>query len=113
MYCYSQRLSQAALFLAKESCRLVSTPKLAHLNTLAAAYAEAEQFGRAVEVARLAFETAEMLQRDLQLLQKRLDLYFSGKPYRSRAMVSKHCTNSGWINADVTKCNHCGGNSDA
>ena len=76
-------------------------------------HAYAKQFEQAIEVERLALEAGARLQRDLQPLQKRLDLYSSGKPYRSRAMVSKHCTNSGWINADVTKCNHCGGNSDA
>ena len=82
------RDGQAALCHAQEPCRLVSMPKLSHLNALAAAYAEAQQFEHAVEMARLALEKGAKLKRDLQPLQMRLDLYSSGKPYRSHAMVS-------------------------
>ena len=58
---------------------------MAVLDVLAAAHAEAGQFDDAVRVAEQAIELAgqKNQEREASVVQRRLNLYRNGKPYRT------------------------------
>ena len=73
-----------AVELAERLCRLTRQENPAHLDTLAAAYAEAGRFSEAAATARKAAELArkaELKELPAQI-EKRLQLFDSGQPYR-------------------------------
>lgn len=65
---------------ATRACELVGWENWSYLSTLAAAYAQAGQFDRAVQWATKAIDLAPAENRGE--LQKRLSLYQAAKPYR-------------------------------
>ncbi len=71
-----------AIRLAREAVRLIDAP--AFRDTLAAAYAEAGQFGDAAAEQERAIEMLRTAGRDDEVadFQNRLDLYRYGQPYR-------------------------------
>ena len=75
----SRRNDRGAEFAAK-ACKLTSWKDDDYLDTLAAAYAEAGQFDKAVEWQAKALVLAPSTDR--AAFQARLDLYKAGKPYR-------------------------------
>ena len=76
-----------AIGLAERACELKNYKAPALLDTLAAAYAEAGQFGKAVETAEKAIELARAAKSEklAQDIQSRLNLYKSKRPYRTSA----------------------------
>jgi hypothetical protein len=78
------RDGQEAVRLAEGACDLTQYRQYWVVDVLAAAYAESGQFGKAVETAKKAVDLARAVgqpsaERDIQ---KRLELYQAGKPYR-------------------------------
>jgi tetratricopeptide (TPR) repeat protein len=76
----SLRDGQAAVELARRACELTGWDQSHSLDRLAAAYAEAGQFGEAVRWQAKAVEMAGDDTRGER--QQRLDLYRRGQPYR-------------------------------
>jgi tetratricopeptide (TPR) repeat protein/serine/threonine protein kinase len=74
------RDSKLAVEFALKACELTDWKDSGYIQTLAAAYAEAGQFDKAVEWQQKGRDIAPAQNR--QELQSRLDLYKSGKPYR-------------------------------
>ncbi len=74
-----------AIRLVEPICRDASAREATHLDTLAAAYAEAGRFDEAVAVAQTALEMALATQQveTAEKIRSRLELYRSGRPYRS------------------------------
>jgi tetratricopeptide (TPR) repeat protein len=74
-----------AVRLALEACEATQYGDPAVLDVLAAAYAEAGQFEEAVTTERRALELAQATRQTqpTQAYEKRLDLYKSGRPFRS------------------------------
>jgi hypothetical protein len=72
-----------AVALAKRACELTNDSSAAHLDTLAAAYAEAGRFDEAVDAANRARDLAHANnQPQLETeIASRLELYRAGKPY--------------------------------
>ena len=68
---------------ATKACELSSWKNLGTLDTLAAAYAEAGDFEKAVEWQTKAVSMAS--ESEKSSYQSRLDLYRAGKPYREQA----------------------------
>ena len=73
-----------AVRLAERACKLVNYEVPETLDTLAAAYAEAGQFDKAVETSEKAMQLAlasgeKKLAKDIQ---SRLELYKAKRPYR-------------------------------
>ena len=80
----SLRKAKVAVKLAELNARATEYREPATLDTLAAAYAEAGQFDRAVVTAKSAIVLARASHQE-QLgegLQARLQLYLAKKPYR-------------------------------
>jgi spermidine synthase len=76
-----------AVKFAQRACELAEPANQpAFLDTLAAAYAAAGNFPEAVKAAERAVELAEAAgKKDLVLeIQKRLELYKAGQPYRQK-----------------------------
>jgi len=73
-----------AVELAERAVRLSDRRDPASLDTLAAAYAEAQQFSKAVATAQEALALAKSAQQTTLAdgIQSRLDLYRVGRPYR-------------------------------
>lgn len=90
------RDGQQAISLAKRTCELTGDQDPAALDTLAAAYGEAGQFGQAVETATKAHRLAAdaNLSHAPEMLQ-RLELYRSGRPYREAIGPSPNTAPSG------------------
>jgi tetratricopeptide (TPR) repeat protein len=72
-----------AIELAERACELTGYNEPAVLDTLAAAYAAAGNFTKAVDTARKALELCQSSQQDTlkHEIEKRLALYEAGKPY--------------------------------
>jgi tetratricopeptide (TPR) repeat protein len=73
-----------AINFAQKACELTNYKMPQVLDTLAAAYAAAGEFGKAVEAAEKALQLAEA-SNDATLIRKinkRLDLYKQNRPYR-------------------------------
>ena len=74
-----------AVRLAERASRLRQRDDVSVLDTLAAAYAAADQFDRAVVAARAALSALPAGARQSQLaasIQRRLELYIQRRPYR-------------------------------
>jgi Flp pilus assembly protein TadD len=80
----SLRGGEEAVKLAERLCGLSAQPAPRHLDTLAAAYAEAGRFREAVETATTAVETASAGGETglAEQIQGRLILYSEGVPFR-------------------------------
>ena len=76
-----------AVELAKEANRLASGRDPTILDTLAAAYAEAQDFQKAVQTAQAALEMADRtgLTEQKSLIKQRLQLYQARQPYREKS----------------------------
>ncbi len=74
-----------AVRLAERACQLKNYKAPASLDTLAAAYAEAGQFDKAVETAEKAIQLARTAKNEklAEDIQNRLDLYIAKRPYRT------------------------------
>jgi hypothetical protein len=59
----------------------------AYLNTLAAAHAEAGDFGKAVEYQKKALSVPAYTKRNGTAARRRLDLYAKKTPYRDPALA--------------------------
>ena len=80
---------------ATKACELTAWKNAAHLDTLAAAYAESGDFGHAVGFEKKALSLAP--QTDKADLEIRLQLYKSRKPYReSLQAISSRAAQGGW-----------------
>jgi len=75
-----------AVRLAERVCRETGFRIAGHLDTLAAAHAEAGRFAEAVATARKGIALAEQAGQHEQVrrMRPRLDLYLAGKPCRGR-----------------------------
>ena len=73
-----------AVRLAERASELVEHKHPVFLDTLAAAYAEAGEFAKAVETAERVLQIAVAAgETEVAVdIRKRLDLYKAGKPYR-------------------------------
>jgi hypothetical protein len=80
------RNGKRAVQLAQRANKLHGTPSPDTLDTLAAAYAEAGQFDRAIETQQQAIALAP----DREIFQQRLQLYKSGKPLRADAPEARN-----------------------
>lgn len=73
-----------AVRLAEHACTTTNQQRMAMLDTLAAAYAEAGRFDKAIktseEISALAASAHDNGMADVA--QRRLELYKAGKPYR-------------------------------
>ena len=80
------RDGQQAVEHATKACELTEWQDWPVLDTLAAAYAEAGDFDRAVhwqtEAIELARKNEKTTEQHKELLHYRLDLYKAGKPFR-------------------------------
>lgn len=78
------RNGERAVELATAACELTDWKASNHLDTLAAAYAEAGEFSEAVEwqTKALEFARADEGNEDVSDLEARLELYQAGMPYR-------------------------------
>jgi len=77
------RDSAEAIELAERAAKLTSYNDAAVLDTLAAAFASAGQFSKAIETAEKALQSAEAMQKNqlTEQIQNRLLLYKASKPY--------------------------------
>ena len=73
-----------AVELAEAACRRVQFEDADYLDTLAAAYAEAGNFAKAIETAKRSIELARLARRMAlaAAVEQRQKLYEEGKPYR-------------------------------
>ena len=81
------RNPEDAVRLAERASRAPARQDIAVLDVLAVAYASADQFDRAVAAARRALAALPLDARGSELaksIQRRLDLYAQGRPYRGR-----------------------------
>lgn len=83
------RDGKAAVGYAAQSQKQGHWPKWEPLDALAAAYAECGDFSNAIEWGQKALDAVpQKKEGDLDEIQKRLDLYRAGKPYRDPTMYS-------------------------
>ena len=80
------RDGKEAITLAKRACERSANREGAHLDTLAAAHAEAGDFAAAVKTQELALEDVGYARKYGDDAQKRLQLYKDKKPYRSEPL---------------------------
>ena len=74
-----------AVELAERVCEATGHKVPGFMDTLAAAYAEAGKFSKAVDTATKALALAEPKQKSLaEQIRRRLELYKTGKPYRQQ-----------------------------
>jgi tetratricopeptide (TPR) repeat protein len=86
----SVRNGARALELALKACELTKYEKAHILSTLAAAYAESQQFDKAKEWATKAVELGRQEGHDqLEQLEKELKNYEEGKPWREKQEVKE------------------------
>ena len=74
------RDGRVAVELAEKACQATNSKNVDYLDTLAAAYAEAGQFDKAIEWQQKALDLAAETQKEA--FAARLTLYRDGKPYR-------------------------------
>jgi tetratricopeptide (TPR) repeat protein len=67
---------------ARRACELTEYKNGGYLDTLAAAYAEAGEFDKAVEWQQKALKAGDIPIKDLDAARKRLELFKAKKPYR-------------------------------
>jgi tetratricopeptide (TPR) repeat protein len=76
------RDGKKAVELATRACELTQWQNAGYIDTLAAAYAEAGDFEKAVKYQTQVLEDAELVKREGQELKDRLELFKQKKPYR-------------------------------
>jgi tetratricopeptide (TPR) repeat protein len=76
------RDGKRAVEAARKACELTEHNNGGYLDTLAAAYAETADFGKAVEWQEKALKAGDIPIKDLDAARKRLELYKQKKPYR-------------------------------
>jgi tetratricopeptide (TPR) repeat protein len=76
------RDGKRAVEAAQKACELTEHKNGGYLDTLAAAYAEAGEFDKAVEWQEKALKAGDLPVKDLDGARKRLELYKQKKPYR-------------------------------
>jgi len=76
------RNGKKAVEHAKKACELTEYKNGGYLDTLAAAYAEAGDFIKAVEWQEKAIKAGDMPIKDMDAAKKRLELFKAKKPYR-------------------------------
>lgn len=76
------RDGKKAVELATKACELTKWKNAGHLDTLAAAYAEAGDFEKALKWQTEAVEDAELMRREGGEMKERLELYKQKKAYR-------------------------------
>ena len=79
-----------AVRLAKRACELTRYKEFAYLDTLAIAYAEAQQFTEAISTAEKALELAKSTNQQAVAdeIQGHLKLFRAGKPFREAAPLA-------------------------
>jgi tetratricopeptide (TPR) repeat protein len=82
----SAQNANRAVELAQHACELTGHKNPGFIDTLAAAYAAADNFPEAVKTAEKAIKSAEDAnEKDLaKEIQKRLELYKAGQPYHQK-----------------------------
>jgi hypothetical protein len=80
----SVRDGNDAVSAASKACELSQWKDWSYIDTLAAAYAEAGDFKRAVEFQEQALRTGLPPERDLKNMQARLSLYKQSRPFREK-----------------------------
>jgi tetratricopeptide (TPR) repeat protein len=81
------RDGRVAVDLAEKACEATNSKNVDYLDTLAAAYAEAGQFDKAIEWQQKALDLAAETQQEA--FAARLTLYRAGKPYREAQKLDK------------------------
>jgi len=76
------RDGKKAVELATKACELTQWQNAGYIDTLAAAYAEAGDFEKAVKYQTQVMEDAELVKREGTELKDRLELYKAKKKYR-------------------------------
>jgi tetratricopeptide (TPR) repeat protein len=76
------RDGKRAVEAAKKACELTSHKNGGFLDTLAAAYAEAGEFDKAVEWQEKALKAGDIPIADLNAARKRLEMFKQKKAYR-------------------------------
>lgn len=76
------RDGKRAIEAAKKACELTEYKNGGYLDTLAAAYAEAGDFAKAVEWQEKAIKAGDMPIKDMDAAKKRLELFKKKEPYR-------------------------------
>lgn len=76
------RDGKKAVELATKACEMTNWKNAGHLDTLAAAYAEAGDFEKAVKWQSEAVEDVELMRREGAEMKERLELFKQKKPYR-------------------------------
>lgn len=76
------RNGKRALEHARKACELTNYKNGGYLDTLAAAYAEAGQFDKAVEWQEKALKVGDIPIKDMPAARERLELFKAKKPYR-------------------------------
>jgi tetratricopeptide (TPR) repeat protein len=76
------RDGKRAVEAAKKACELTDYKNGGYLDTLAAAYAEAGDFEKAVEWQQKALKAGDIPIKDLEAAKKRLELFQMKKPFR-------------------------------
>lgn len=77
------RNGKRAVELAERACKLTDFKRGGLIDTLAAAYAEAGDFKKAIEYQELALKSNDFPVSDLAAARARMELFRSQKPYRS------------------------------
>jgi tetratricopeptide (TPR) repeat protein len=80
----SVRNGSEAVAAANKACELTSWKNPRYIDTLAAAYAEAGDFKRAVEFQERALRTANRTNSERQPMRERLSLYRQSQPFREK-----------------------------
>jgi tetratricopeptide (TPR) repeat protein len=86
----SFRNGREAVIEATEACQMSHWKESIMIDTLAAACGEVGDFDHAVEIERLALAGQDISKQRIPLMQRRLDLFLSHRPYREENMVAKH-----------------------
>ena len=79
------RNGKEAVAEAIKACELTEWKKWAYLDTLAAAYAESDNFDEAVKYQNQALGGSDVPEDNRVEMRKRLELYRQHKPYRTQS----------------------------
>ena len=80
----SMRDGKEAVSMATKACELTHWARWTRVDTLAAAYAEAGDFTKAVEYDKLALKMGGITKSDVEELQNHILLFESQQPYRNK-----------------------------
>lgn len=80
----SMRDGKEAVLLATKACNLTHWARWTRIDTLAAAYAEAGDFSKAIDYDRMALKMNGITKSDIEELQNHISLYEKQQPYRNK-----------------------------